>query len=303
MAGTTLKSAGVEHPFFFIVRVQAYTASVAVADLPGIIAAGILNTASGAAPDVALQRLAATEDGRARAATASGEIKVIRERGGYEDSVLTDEEFAAGVVEMREVRSYVESRGGAVVELPLHIGDMRLWKLWDAVDELALECGLPTGTRMAYRARADEDAKAAKLVVRDLLTGASCEAYAIPHLVDYTTDLDMNDWLENELKVDFRLRGIAAETAAAGTQTSDAKPRGRRRRRDMLTPVVEEAQGRCKDPMDWTQVWAQLAHLAEKQHPPLFGSTEEGIQYLHDGEAQVLSKEALRKRLGRARKL
>lgn len=280
-------------------RLPAHTAGVAAADLAGLIAHAILNSRSDSTPDVHSQQLAGKEDSKAAAALQSGEIKVIRDRTGYEDSLLTDEEFAAGVVTLQVLRSYVESRGGAVVEQPLLVADMRLWRLWDAIDELAFECGLPPGIRMAYRTRAYDDAKAGKLVVRDPLLGASCEAYTFPHMVDYTAAQDVNDWLEKELKVELRLRGIAA-AGATRTGSSDLPPPLTRTRRDVLTPIIENARRRCKDPDDWSDVWAHLSRMAEEKEALLLGTTEDGIQYLDDGTAKIFTKAALRKRLGRS---
>lgn len=70
-------------------------------------------------------------------------------------------------------------------------------------------------------------------------------------------------------------------------------------RRDALTPVIEFAQGQCRDPRDTAEVWAVLQVLAEKKTAPLIGATEEGLQYLKNGNAANFNRESLRKRLGR----
>lgn len=75
---------------------------------------------------------------------------------------------------------------------------------------------------------------------------------------------------------------------------------GEAERRDLLSPAIEEAQRRCGKPYDTPAVWAELLIMAEEKVPPLRGATEEGIQYLKDGQAESLPKEALRKRLKRA---
>jgi hypothetical protein len=72
-------------------------------------------------------------------------------------------------------------------------------------------------------------------------------------------------------------------------------------RRDLLSPVIEDAQARCRDRWDLAEVWAQLLVSAEQRTAPLLGATEKGIQYLKDGEAAELSLRALRERLKRAR--
>ena len=70
-------------------------------------------------------------------------------------------------------------------------------------------------------------------------------------------------------------------------------------RRDTLTPVIERAQKQCDNPQDAASVWAALLVLAEKKVAPLIGATEDGLQYLKNGTAASLNREALRKRLGR----
>lgn len=70
-------------------------------------------------------------------------------------------------------------------------------------------------------------------------------------------------------------------------------------RRDTLTPVIEVARRQCSDPQDTAAVWAVLQVLAEKKTAPLIGATEDGLQYLKNGNAAIFNREALRKRLGR----
>lgn len=70
-----------------------------------------------------------------------------------------------------------------------------------------------------------------------------------------------------------------------------------KRRRNTLTPIIELAQKKCRNPQDTAEVWAVLAVLAEQKHPPLLGATEEGLQYLKNGAAASFNREALRKRL------
>lgn len=70
-------------------------------------------------------------------------------------------------------------------------------------------------------------------------------------------------------------------------------------RRDALTPVIELAQTQCRNPLDTAEVWAALLVLAEKKSPPLIGATEEGLQYLSNGSAEIFKRDSLRKRLAR----
>ena len=70
-------------------------------------------------------------------------------------------------------------------------------------------------------------------------------------------------------------------------------------RRDTLTPVIEQAQKKCTDPSDTAAVWAALLVLAEKKNPPLIGATEDGLQYLKGGSAEIFKRKSLGQRLAR----
>ena len=70
-----------------------------------------------------------------------------------------------------------------------------------------------------------------------------------------------------------------------------------KRRRNILSPVIELAQGMCRDPQDDAEVWGKLQVLAENKHAPLIGATEDGLQYLNNGITNYLSYDALKKRL------
>ena len=72
-----------------------------------------------------------------------------------------------------------------------------------------------------------------------------------------------------------------------------------RTRRNDLTPVIEQAQKQCIDPHDTAAVWAALLVLAEKKVAPLLGATEDGLQYLKDGTAEIFTRKSLGKRLTR----
>ena len=105
---------------------------------------------------------------------------------------------------------------------------------------------------------------------------------------------------------------LGAPTEAVSAQTPSAEPAStgvnlsreaitlhstKGQRRNLLTPVIEAAQRDCGDPKDTDQVFAMLAAMAEKKVAPLLGATERGIQYLKNGEAGSLSRDALHKRL------
>jgi hypothetical protein len=71
-------------------------------------------------------------------------------------------------------------------------------------------------------------------------------------------------------------------------------------RRRTLKPEIEHAQSLCKDTWDVAEVWAELQKMAEKQHGQLLGATEDGLQYLKNGEAAIFTRDALQKRLKRS---
>lgn len=71
-------------------------------------------------------------------------------------------------------------------------------------------------------------------------------------------------------------------------------------RRDVLRPVIEQAQSQCINANDTAEVWAKLQLLAEEKTPPLIGATEDGLQYLKKGAAANFTRNALRQRLGRS---
>lgn len=71
------------------------------------------------------------------------------------------------------------------------------------------------------------------------------------------------------------------------------------KRRDSLAPVIEQAQLKCQNPRDVAEVWAVLLTFAEEMIPPLRGATEDGLQFLKEGNIAYFDRGALRKRLAR----
>ncbi|MDP3251623.1 MAG: hypothetical protein Q8M77_06895 [Hydrogenophaga sp.] len=105
--------------------------------------------------------------------------------------------------------------------------------------------------------------------------------------------------------IGFRLAVNKLQKEAAPSPTTEAEVattsfvHSTKSRRNALTPVIELAQAQCRNPRDTAEVWAALLVLAEKQSPPLRGATEEGIQYLSNGVAEIFKRDSLRKRLAR----
>jgi len=73
-------------------------------------------------------------------------------------------------------------------------------------------------------------------------------------------------------------------------------------RRDLLSPLIEAAQDKCRDGSDAAEVWNHLCEMARHRTPPLLGLTEDGIQYGKDDGVSYLSRDSLKKRLNRAAK-
>lgn len=71
----------------------------------------------------------------------------------------------------------------------------------------------------------------------------------------------------------------------------------RRRRRDVLDPVIERVQAKCVNPTDTSEVFAWLASLAQEEHPPLLAAMKAGIKYTKNGADHTLTRDALHKRL------
>lgn len=69
------------------------------------------------------------------------------------------------------------------------------------------------------------------------------------------------------------------------------------KRRNILTPLIELAQASCKNKTDTAEVWAALQPLAQQKKAPLIGATEDGLQYLKNGECKIFKRDSLRKRL------
>lgn len=92
---------------------------------------------------------------------------------------------------------------------------------------------------------------------------------------------------------------VAVEPANDGPAPLNTIIHSTKTRRDALTPVIELAQSLCRDSTDTAEVWAALLVLAEKKTAPLIGATEEGLQYLKGGTAEIFTRKSLGKRLTR----
>ena len=72
-----------------------------------------------------------------------------------------------------------------------------------------------------------------------------------------------------------------------------------KKRRDLLTPVIELAQTKCRNQFDAAEVWAELELLAHDEHQPLNGMEGKNIMYTTGNEKKYFTRKALGKRLAR----
>lgn len=85
----------------------------------------------------------------------------------------------------------------------------------------------------------------------------------------------------------------ASEPVLTGTVTYTTKES----RRNILKPVIELAQSKCRDQLDTAAVWAQLQVLAHEESAPLLAVTGRKIKYMDGDKTCYLSRDALNKRL------
>lgn len=93
--------------------------------------------------------------------------------------------------------------------------------------------------------------------------------------------------------------GKAAPVVAVEPEPLNGIIHSTKARRDTLTPVIELAQSQCRNSLDTAEVWAALQILAEKKIAPLIGGTEDGLQYLKGGNAEIFKRKSLGQRLAR----
>ena len=183
---------------------------------------------------------------------------------------------------------------------PLPIG---FYRLRDAAEKIAKQFGWPDDATDTLISQWVNDAHDGSLTVRHPKTYIPCLPYTSGVYGEFLTAADVNAWAEK--------RGVlwrwSVESAPAQTVATPAPAvavgasltHSTRARRDTLTPVIELAQSKCRNPKDTAEVWAVLLVLAEKKQPPLIGVTEEGLQYYEAGEAAIFKRKSLGARLTR----
>ena len=98
-------------------------------------------------------------------------------------------------------------------------------------------------------------------------------------------------------------RGTPLPSAARSVEhdvAADVPLTPQRSRTNFLTPIIERAQAAAPDGLSAAAVWVELQRLAAVKVAPLYGATDEGIQYLKDGAPLIFTRQALGERLKRA---
>lgn len=135
------------------------------------------------------------------------------------------------------------------------------------------------------------------LPIRSRETGMEISPDSGQALVLVTVD-DVNKWLDSK-RVNYSWKRQTNAPQLQPQPQSVVRHSTKPKRRNSLTPVIEMAQATCKNANDTAAVWAELQMLAEQKQAPLIGATEEGLQYLKNGNAAIFTRESLRKRLAR----
>lgn len=135
-----------------------------------------------------------------------------------------------------------------------------------------------------------------------LITGTTLEAISSPVTFDRRAIELIDGWAATNLtKPAEPLALTAAPPSPAKTNTAPSPPK--RKRADLLTPVIDRAQAQANDPTDHSEVFATLRAWAtsDNKPTPIIGYADgEGVQW-QDGSDKVrwLNLAALRKRINR----
>ena len=103
---------------------------------------------------------------------------------------------------------------------------------------------------------------------------ARCELYRQAALIYARTLGDV------QLIEAYQQAGVTAGASVAVTPANSKPAKGHR---DTIDPVIEQAQSKCKDPLDTAEVWAQMQVLAQEEKPPFQMSVTEGLKSLLSG--------------------
>ena len=197
--------------------------------------------------------------------------------------------------------------------VPLHDS---LYAYTQAAREIAKAQGMSERVRDEFTMQMLGDINRDELKTRDKDTGFRLRKNNTNTLWHFLAEGDVNAWLEKQ-GVPYRWHPQRSVMDDAGSATSGSASvqtvlpvtvdgtgthnfvHSTKTRRNDLTPAIELAQGRCRNPKDTAEVWAELEVLAKEKKAPFIGSTEEGLQYTKGGDVKFFTRKSLRKRLNR----
>jgi hypothetical protein len=186
-----------------------------------------------------------------------------------------------------------------------------LFTIVEAAKLIAVQHGLGDDGQAALEHAMLRDAVTGKLPTRDVAGGMLRDPASPMATENLVTPEDVNPWLIVSYRRKPEIQWIVAGQSSSPTVSDDAASSPSERRvvhklatgpRNVLTPVIELAQSKCRNSDDGSEVWGVLIGLAQEQHPPLLGYTEtKGIKYT-GGREPYFTFNALTKRLKKAAK-
>lgn len=206
------------------------------------------------------------------------------------------------LVSVSDLRAFLDGRPISLESAPARNAPREpgLFTLEEAAQAIATNLGWHDGARDTLKNQLMQAARDGLLTVRHPHTDAPYRPDTVRDFYELVTPADVNEWAARG-GVSWRWELPTPEPKAAPvvTEVTSVVTHSTKARRDTLTPVIELAQRQCRNPKDTAEVWAALLVLAEKKSAPLIGATEEGLQYLNNGSADIFKRDSLRKRLSR----
>lgn len=229
----------------------------------------------------------------------------------------------------RDAQRFAQEHGVTITIRP-HGSGPTLWTIERAAQDICVRNGWHQGAMATLVRQMLEAARAGDLRVRHPHTDApERDPQALAKVTgDYmlVTREDVNEWLANaRAPYSWELDSDAGGDADPGSDVlaqhvrgnadkqSDTLPtrpeapgqvtlhRIQGERRDALTPLIERAQGECKNKHDSAEVWNALVGIAQREPlpHPLIGFADGEIKYMTGDELKFLKRENLADRLRR----
>lgn len=123
------------------------------------------------------------------------------------------------------------------------------------------------------------------------VTGRLCRPYD-----DWVTPKAIDEWLAGA-GFTYRWPVTPTATQAPPVLAASVVIHSTKKRRDSITPAIERAQSKCKDPRDTAEVWGHMELLALDECPPFQGRAQEGLMYTKNRKVCYFTRDALRLRL------